>query len=183
MKHTIYGSLLAAFALAASHCAPSTGFLAQGTVAVNIREGSGAPSSTGFSFPPQTRIDPTLPQGRADGFVGTCSVGPNGRSLVLQRSGGDALGLQSATFTLPDWSRDECTDCQRGTVSFVVGNSNFTGTHVANATSPCTFRPSRMGSYDMKLQVQCRGLQSGSRTADLDVDLSLDLCNGPMTRN
>jgi hypothetical protein len=178
-------SLAAALAFFASHCGPGngTGFVAQGTVGVTLREGTGAPSTTGFSFAAQTRIDPTLPQGRSDGFIGTCSVGPNARSVVLQRVGGDRMGLESITFTLPDWTQDTCASCTRGTVSLVVAGANYTGTETAGATSACQFRPSRTGSFDMRLQVQCRGLATGTRSADLDVDLSLDQCNGPMTRN
>jgi hypothetical protein len=60
---------------------------------------------------------------------------------------------------------------------------NFMGSQTAGASSPCQFTTARTGSYDMRLQVQCRNLQSGTRRADLDVDLDLDLCDGPMTRN
>jgi hypothetical protein len=176
---------LAALALVASHCGPGngTGFTAQGSVRVALREGSAAPTNSGFTFASQVRVDPTLPAGRADGFVGTCSVGPNERSVVLQRIGGDRVGLESVTFTLPDWSQDSCASCTRGTVSFVAGGAQFVGNEVAGSASPCQFRTSRSGSFDMRLQVQCRALQSGAKSSDLDVDLSLDLCNGPMSRN
>lgn len=183
MNHPIRATLVTAMALFASACAPNNGFLVQGTVGVSINEGSGAPTVTGFSFPPSTQVDPALPSGRSTGFIGTCSVGPNGRSVVLQRIGGDQLGLQSATFTMPDWSSDTCANCQRGTVNFVVGSTSFVGTHTAGQSSPCQFSAARTGSYDMQLQVQCRGVSSGSRSADLDVSLSLDLCSGPQTRN
>ena len=183
MTHPIRASIVTALAFIASGCAPSTGFLAQGSVTVTLQGASGAPSTTGFNFPPQTRIDPALPSGRSDGFIGTCSVGPNGRSVVLQRVGGDNMGLESATFTLPDWSADTCASCQRGSASFVVAGANFTGSQTAGGASSCEFTTSRQGSFDMRLQVQCRNLTSGARRADLDVDLNLDLCNGPMTRN
>ncbi len=183
MTHPIRASLVTAFALFAVGCAPSTGFLAQGSVTVTLQEATGAPSTTGFNFPPSTRIDPALPSGRNDGFIGTCSVGPNGRSVVLQRVGGDRMGLESATFTLPDWSQDTCANCARGTASFVVAGASFSGSQTAGSASACEFTTSRQGSFDMRLQVQCRGLQSGTRRADLDVNLNLDLCNGPMTRN
>lgn len=183
MSKALRATLGTALALFAVGCAPSTGFIAQGHVTVTLQETSGTPSTTGFNFPPSTRIDPALPSGRSDGFIGTCSVGPNGRSVVLQRVGGDRMGLESATFTLPDWAQDTCASCNRGSASFVVGGASFTGSQTAGASSPCQFTTSRTGSFDMRLQVQCRGVQSGTRTADLDVDLNLDLCNGPMTRN
>ena len=159
---------VAAFALFASHCGPGNGagFIAQGSVQIAVREGSAAPTSSGFTFASQVRVDPALPAGRADGFIGTCSVGPNERSVVLQRIGGDRVGLESITFTLPDWSQDTCASCTRGTVSFVAGGAQFVGNEVAGASSPCQFRTARSGSFDMRLQVQCRALQSGAKTSD-----------------
>jgi hypothetical protein len=183
MKHSLRAPLVAV-ALLASNCAPSTGFLVQGTVSVAFREGSAAPTDSGFRFSPQRRVDPTLAQGTAGGIQGTCSLGPNGRSLLLQQVGGDARGLRSITFTLPDWSQDSCANCSRGSVTFAIGENSFTGAQTAGAASPCEFTPTRTSSaYGMKLRATCTGLTSGTTTANLAVDLDLEQCDGPMTRN
>lgn len=183
MKHSIRATL-AAVALLASNCAPSTGFLVQGTVAIAFRDGAAAPTDTGFRFAEQRRVDPSLPQSSAGGIQGTCSLGPSGRTIVLQQIGGDERGLRSITFTLPDWSQDTCASCSRGSVTFAVGQNSFTGNQTAGATSSCEFTPMRTSSsYGMKLRATCTNLTSGTFSANLDVDLNLDACDGPMTRN
>ncbi|MDP3273646.1 MAG: hypothetical protein Q8Q09_00520 [Deltaproteobacteria bacterium] len=178
---------IAALTLSAAHCGPDngSGFLVQGSIAVQIPPNTATEANTGFQFPPQTRIDPTLPSGRSTGYVGTCTVGSNTRSLTIDQIGGDQMGLRSITVSMPDWSQDTCTNCVRGTVTLNVGGTTFSGTddRSMGASSPCTFTAARVGSFGMTLDLRCPSLQSAGRIAALTTNLTLDACNGPMTRN
>ena len=175
----------AAFLLA--HCGGNngTGFSAAGSVVVQFSEGAGAPSETGLRFQSQVRIDPTLPSGRTSGVIGSCSVGPNSRTVEIDQIGGDALGFKSISVMMPDWSQDTCVTCQHGTVNLTVGSTSFVGeeTRGGVVAPKCVFNATRRGSYGMELTVMCTALESNGKRASINATLQLDSCNGSMTRN
>jgi hypothetical protein len=170
-----------------AHCGGNsgTGFYATGSVLIQFTDGAMAPFDTGLRFTSQMRVDPTLPAGRSAGVIGSCAVGPNSRTVELDQLGGEAIGFKSITVTMPDWSQDSCTNCQHGTVQFVVGSTMFTGTEMRTSAAPaqCQFNATRRGSYGMDLTVSCAMLDNNGKRATLNTQLSLDSCNGSMTRN
>lgn len=177
---------ISASAMLLIHCGGDSGrgFYASGTVVMQFSEGAGAASETGLRFPSQVQVDPTLRAGTSTGVIGSCSVGPNSRTVELTQLGGDALGFKTISVTMPDWSQDTCTNCQHGTVNFTIGTTSFTGVEMRGAAAPqCTFNATRRGSYGMDLTVNCSALESAGKRSTLATTLALDACNGSMTRN
>ncbi len=180
------------FVAAASACGPNNGagFTVSGTLTASVT-GGGPTQASGFRFMGPNgggvRVDPMLPPGTLTGVTGTCSVGPTGRTITLTRVGDDGtLGLRSIAIAMPDWSQDNCTNCQHGQINVQLATGTFAGTEVrGGAASSCTFTATQSGSFGMDLTVQCAALASPGDTRTLEVSgtLSLQNCDGPETRN
>jgi hypothetical protein len=186
--------LAAAFGLAAATalvgaCAPEngTGFYALGSIRATVTDATGTPTTTGFEFAQQSRIDPSLPAGSTTGFTGTCQLGTTGRTVHITQVGpaNDTNGLTEFSLTLPSWEQDTCTNCDHGSVALTIGGATFSGADVRGGSTPsaCTFTTQRRGSFGMQLDATCTGLGATAdpRHVDLHTTLTLDGCDSPST--